>query len=154
LVVHVRYVLVSDASNAGIMGETVPWIRDGMCSPDADAVAWHKDLVLDDRDLRLEKPRFGAFFATNLEHVLRSRGVDTVIITGIETNICCDTTAREAMQREFRVLFVSDATATSDGTDVTAAEKQRVTLDSMQLFGQVLTTDELIAKIKRAASAA
>lgn len=85
--------------------------------------------------------------------MLRGRGVDTVIITGIATNICCDTTAREAMQREFRVLFVSDATGTSDGEDdLTADVTQRVTLRSMQVFAQVLASDELISKFKRAAT--
>jgi len=58
------------------------------------------------------KPRFGAFQGTDLELILRSRGIDTVIVTGVATNVCCDTTAREAAVRDFRVFFLSDGTAT------------------------------------------
>ena len=74
------------------------------------------------------------------------------MITGIRTNICCDTTAREAMQREFRVFFLSDATATCDGEDISAAELQKATLGSMRIIAQVLSTDEMVEKIRRTAS--
>lgn len=59
--------------------------------------------------------------------ILRSRGVDTVMITGIATNICCETTAREAAQRDFHVFFLSDGTATKEMNGVSADELQRAT---------------------------
>lgn len=152
VVVHVRHVLLPDGSNAGVFGELVPEAKTGARSPDSEGAAWHKGLVMDQRDIRLEKPRFGAFHATDLELLLRSRGINTVIITGIRTNICCDTTAREAMQREFHVFFLSDATATCDGEDISAAELQKATLWSMKIVAQVLSVDEMIEKIRRAAS--
>jgi len=61
----------------------------------------------------LEKPRFGAFHAAHLELLLRARGIDTLIITGIATNVFCETTAREAAVRDFRVFFLSDGTAST-----------------------------------------
>jgi Isochorismatase family len=61
-----------------------------------------------DRDVILNKPRYGGFHGIDLERVLRSAGVDTVIISGIATNICCETTPREAAQRDFHVYFLSD----------------------------------------------
>ena len=57
---------------------------------------------LDPHDILLEKPRFGAFYGTDLELILRAHGIDTVIISGISTPVCCDTTAREAQARDFR----------------------------------------------------
>ena len=115
LVVHVRHVLLPDASNAGVFGELVPEAKEGARSPESEGAAWHQGLSIEPGDIRMEKPRYGAFHATDLELLLRSRGIDTIIVTGIQTNICYDTTAREAMQREFHVFFLSDATATSDG---------------------------------------
>ena len=84
------------------------------------------------------------------EHVqfLRSRGIDILIIGGIATNVCCETTAREAMQREFRVFFLSDGTATADMGEVPAAELQRASLGTLGfLFAQILTVEEMIEKI-------
>jgi biuret amidohydrolase len=60
------------------------------------------------------KPRFGSFYGTDLELILRSRGIDTLILGGINTNVCVDTTAREAAVREFRLLFLSDGAANFD----------------------------------------
>ena len=71
-----------------------------------EAAALHKELVVDPADILLEKPRYGAFHATDLEMILRTHGIDTLIITGIATNVCCETTAREAMVRDFRVFFL------------------------------------------------
>ena len=101
-----------------------------------------------DRDVILNKPRYGGFHGTDLEMVLRSAGVDTVIISGIATNICCETTAREAAQRDFHVYFLSDGTATKEMNGVAAEELQRATCASLAMvFAQVATVDEVIHKI-------
>ena len=67
---------------------------------------------------------------TDLELILRSRGVDTIIVTGIATNVCCETSAREAAVRDFRVLFASDGTTTFDvGTyQLPSCKEQRAPL--------------------------
>ncbi|MFL5803621.1 MAG: isochorismatase family protein [Roseiflexaceae bacterium] len=62
-------------------------------------------LLHDSRDVLLEKPRFGAFHAAHLELLLRARGIDTLIITGIATNVFCETTAREARFATFGSSF-------------------------------------------------
>ena len=103
-------------------------------------------MVVQPIDVRLDKPRFGAFTGTDLELTLRTRGIDTVIVSGISTIVCCDTTAREAHARDFRVFFLSDGTATAGGP-----EFQSLTLDVLDgLFAQVLTTEEMLAKIAAA----
>ena len=117
------------------------------------STALHKGLVVDPRDILLDKPRFGAFYGTDLELILRSRGVDTVIVSGIATNVCCETTAREAMVRDFHVFFLSDGTATAPMGKASAADLQNATLATMGfLFAQVLTVDEMIEKIHSASS--
>lgn len=60
----------------------------------------------------VEKDTYSAFRGTRLEEVLREMGAEEVIVTGVMTNLCCETTAREAFVRGFRVFFSTDATAT------------------------------------------
>ena len=106
-------------------------------------------LDVDTTDVVLNKPRYGAFHGTDLETILRSRGIDTVIISGIATNICCDTTAREASQRDYRVVFLSDGTATKEMNGVPAAELQRATLASLAMvFARIATVDQVTTALQ------
>jgi ureidoacrylate peracid hydrolase len=66
------------------------------------------------RDLRVPKRRFGAFApgASNLHELLQSADIDTLIVTGTASQVCCESTARDAMMLNYKVFFVSDANAT------------------------------------------
>ncbi|CAH9112961.1 unnamed protein product [Cuscuta epithymum] len=83
------------------------------------------DLGRVDSDLVVEKCTYSAFRGTNLEDTLAEMGAKEVIVTGVMTNLCCETTAREAFVRGFRVFFSTDATATS------SAELHHATLMNM-----------------------
>lgn len=102
------------------------------------------------QDLVVPKRRFSAFIpgTCDLHQMLQRRGIDTVIITGTLTNCCCESTARDAQQMNYRVLFASDATAAmTDGA-------HRGTLENMSaLFADVASTDELIGFIEASRSA-
>jgi ureidoacrylate peracid hydrolase len=151
LVIHTAHVFRPDGSNIGMLGQTQPLSREGIFAKGSVSAALHNKLVVDPRDIIVEKPRFGAFHSTDLELVLRSRGIDTVIISGIATNVCCETTAREAMVRDFRVIFLSDGTATIPMGGLSAADMQKATCATLGfIFGQVLTVDEVMGKIARA----
>ena len=92
-------------------------------------------------DIEVAKYRYSAFVAgsSDLEAQLRDRDIDTVVVTGTLTNVCCESTARDAMQRGFKTMMISDATATH------TREKQIGTLMSiMKSFGDVRSTDEMI----------
>jgi len=65
----------------------------------------------------IKKHRYSGFFGTDLDIILREWGVDTVIVSGTTTENCCHATARDAMFRNYRVVFLSDATATYDYPD-------------------------------------
>lgn len=150
-VIHTSHVLRPDGSNMGLLAEIEP-VKAGIINQGAPSAALHKDLVVDPCDILLEKPRFGAFYGTDLDMILRTRGIDTVIIAGIATNVCCETTAREAMVRDFRVFFLSDGTTTFGMGDVTVAELQKATLATLgMVFAHILTLDEIIEKIQNAA---
>jgi len=65
----------------------------------------------------IKKHRYSAFFGTDLDIILREWGIDTVIICGTTTENCCQATALDAMFRNYRVVFLADATATYDYPD-------------------------------------
>jgi nicotinamidase-related amidase len=65
----------------------------------------------------IKKHRYSGFYGTDLDIILREWGIDTVIISGTTTEKCCHATARDAMFRNYRVVFLSDATATYDYPD-------------------------------------
>ncbi len=60
----------------------------------------------------IKKSRYDAFYKTELEKILKTKRVKQVVITGVMTNLCCETTARSAFMRGFDVFFVIDGTAT------------------------------------------
>ncbi len=151
IVVHTRLVLRPDGSNLGLLGVTSPPARAGLLDSDAPSAQLDSELIITEGDIMVDKPRFGAFFATDLETILRARGIDTIIIGGVATNVCCEMTAREAMQREFRVFFLSDGTATAPMGGAPAADLQRCSLATLRhLFAQVLTVEEMMKTIRDA----
>ena len=98
---------------------------------------------------RIVKHKFDAFFETDLDAILRYHQVDTVIITGTATNACCESTARSAFMRDYKVVFPHDANATFD-----EAMHQATLVNIDLLFGRVVSTEELLAEMGlRAASA-
>jgi ureidoacrylate peracid hydrolase len=102
------------------------------------------DLDVKPEDLRIEKTRFSAFIqgSSNLEAVLRARGIDTAIITGTVTNVCCESTARDAMMRNFKTIMVTDANA------ATSDELHNASLSAFYLkFGDIMPTDMVIASL-------
>jgi ureidoacrylate peracid hydrolase len=86
------------------------------------------------------KHRYGAFESTDLDLVLRSRGVRTVIMTGVATNVCVETTARQAFLRDYYVVFLRDCTAT-----YSQAEHDAALHNIDQFFGQVAGAEEVMA---------
>lgn len=148
LVIHTAFVLNPDGSNLGILAKTSPPATAGILNKGSESAALHPSLRVEPEDVVLEKPRFGAFHGTNLEQMLREREIDTIIISGIAANVCCETTAREAMVRDFQVLFLSDGTSAVGTDSMTADELQQATLANMEfLFAQVLTIGDMCRKI-------
>ncbi len=105
-------------------------------------------------DLYVRKIKFSALVgeSSNLDKVLRDNGLENLLIAGTKTNVCCESTARDASMMEYRVVMLSDGTATS--TD----EEHAAALNGFQIsFGDVMTVDEAIARLvpaqKRSAAA-
>lgn len=109
---------------------------------------WHQ-LDVDDRDLVVDKSRFSAFIqgSSDLQVLLDERDIDTLIIVGTLTNVCCESTTRDAMMLNYRVIMVDDANATLTET------AHRAALDNVAMFfGDVQTTDQVAAMLAEAAA--
>jgi nicotinamidase-related amidase len=78
----------------------------------------HSDLEPASDEIVIKKHRYSGFFDTDLDIVLRSRGIETVVIIGTTTENCCHATARDAMFRDYFVVFPADGTGTLDYPDV------------------------------------
>ena len=158
-VVWTRHVVRPDGSNTGLLGELVPPVAAGVINDDAPTAALHPLMDLRPGDIVVDKPRFGSFHGTDLEMILRSRGIDTLILGGINTNVCVDTTAREAAVREFRVLFLRDGTANFDlpggGLGPASAEELQRAACAVMAFGfaEVVTVDQVLSRIPAAVTA-
>lgn len=148
LVIHTVHVVRPDGSNTGVMGDIIPAIKAGLINKGNPAAELHPGVTVGEGDITLEKPRYGAFHGTDIELILRNRGIETVIITGICTNVCCETTAREANMRDFKVFFISDGTATFNTPEASADQIQPIVLATLKAaFAQVETTASMIDKL-------
>jgi len=106
---------------------------------------WHLNDIRPE-DAQITKKRYSAFIqgSSDVERHLRDRGVDSVLITGTATNVCCESTARDAMMLNFKVVMVSDGLATH--TD----DEHNATLSNFYgQFGDVQTVDEVFESLAR-----
>jgi ureidoacrylate peracid hydrolase len=103
------------------------------------------DLVVKPGDLTVVKTKYSAFIqgSSQIEQVLRERGLDTILVTGTVTNVCCETTARDAMMLNFRSVLVTDANAA-----MTDADHNASLIAFYLAFGDILSTDQIIAHLE------
>lgn len=107
---------------------------------------WGSDFIpsltpqLDKGDYIVQKRRHSAFSYTDMDLFLREEGIDTVVVTGVWTNVCVRSTASDAMYHTYKVMCISDCCASKD-------EEMHVSgLRDIGIFGEVLTLEEYKAK--------
>jgi nicotinamidase-related amidase len=93
--------------DSGIMG----WWWKGMCIEGSPESEIHRDIAPLAGEKVVSKHRYSAFYGTDLEIVLRCLGIEDLVVSGILTNLCCESTARDAYFRDFRVFIPADGTA-------------------------------------------
>lgn len=121
-------------------------------------VMLHPSLVPAAGEVVITKHFPNAFAQTSLEAYLRQAGVDTIIVSGYMTHLCCDTTTRAAEEHAFGVLFAGDATAARDltlnGVTFSHDRIHEATLAVMTEFASVLTAEGIIARLREEAPGA
>ena len=87
----------------------------------------------------IDKNRFSSFYAVEFEQLLKTLGIDSLVVCGVTTNCCVESTVRDAFQRNFKAFVVGDAVAELD------ARRHELALETMHLlFAEVITIDEII----------
>lgn len=138
--------LTSWSTLYGMVGRKGAERRKFSLSPENKGYEIFPELKVGPADLIVVKKRYSAFIqgSSDIEAVLRERGLDTLLITGTVTNVCCESTARDAMMRNFRTIMVTDGNAANTDEDHNAA------LNNFYLtFGDIMSTDFVIDCLKR-----
>ena len=141
-VIYTRFVYRADYQDGGVLvQDLLPALAD---TKSLAAGTWDSELVdelvPEEADFVLDKNRYSAFYGTGLEPILSSLGIDSLVMCGVTTNMCVETSARDASQRDYRVFVVSDATGEL------AKDRHDMALATLGFgFGWVVERDEVIA---------
>lgn len=114
-------------------------------SEEAEGFKLFPGLELKARDLRVKKIKYSAFGAgsSDIDSQLRACGIDTILVAGTATNVCCESTARDAMMLDYKAIMVSDGTAA-----FTEEEHAGALNTFMMFFGDVMSTDDAIRRLR------
>jgi nicotinamidase-related amidase len=139
-VVRIRVVIPEEARSEVWLRQFPP-ARRGQAglAPGTAGIAFHPEFEPQPGDVVVTKHRYSAFFGTPLDSILRQRGVRTVVVVGLTTDVCVSSTARDAFQREYNTVTLADCTA-----EVTR-ERHEAGLETLTArFGLVCTADDVL----------
>lgn len=137
-VIFTRHVHHPSGMDAGIMG----WWWEGMCHEGTPESEVHHALAPLDGEKQILKHRYSAFYNTDLETILRCQGVKDLVVSGIMTNLCCESTVRDAYYRDYRVFFPAD------GTGSVIEDMHMGSLLNLAFgFAHINTTDDILADL-------
>ncbi len=112
---------------------------------------WNTDIVdaltPEADDVVLYKTRYSGFYKTDLDDVLRHRGVEHLIVVGATTSVCVDSTVRDAMFRDYHCLIVSDATAEPIAVDAPRSNHEASLLTLELLFAHIVNSTNLVTAL-------
>jgi ureidoacrylate peracid hydrolase len=137
-IIFTRYVYRPDYTDGGVMvHELIPDLAKGKC---LRAGTWDAEVIDElapvDDDYIVDKNRPSSFYATGLEPILKGLGVEDLVVCGVTTNCCVETTVRDASQRDYHTFVVGDAVAEYE------QDRNDVALKSMgMLFAKIVDTD-------------
>ena len=137
-IIYTRHVHHPSNLDAGIMG----WWWEGMCLEGSSESEIHDELTPRPDEKVILKHRYSAFYNTDLETVLRCLKIEDLVIAGIMTNMCCESTARDAFYRDYRVFFLADATG-SINEEMHVASLLNLAFG----FAYVTTTDRILGQM-------
>ena len=137
-ILYTRHVHNPDGSDAGIMGW---WWRDMIVEGTTDSEIL-ESLAPRPEDRVICKHRYSAFYETDLDSELRNRGIEDIVIAGVMTNLCCESTARDGFYRDYRMFVLAD------GTGTVTEEMHLASLMNLAYgFAQVSAAGEIISQL-------
>jgi nicotinamidase-related amidase len=137
-VIYTKHVHHPDKIDAGIMG----WWWKGMCIEGTPESEVHPEISPEPGEKVILKHRYSAFYNTDLETILRCLKIEDIVITGIMTNMCCESTARDAYYRDYRVFFPADSTGSIN------EEMHLASLLNLSFgFAYITTAEEVLGQI-------
>ena len=139
-VIYTCHVHKSAQMDGGIMS----WWWKGICLEGTEESQVFGEIKPLPEEKIVFKHRYSGFYNTDLEIVLRCLGVKDLIITGIMTNLCCESTVRDAYFRDYRVFFLLDATG-SVNEDLHLASLKNIAFG----FGYVTETSEVLTAVNK-----
>jgi ureidoacrylate peracid hydrolase len=136
-----------DLADAGIFAELKPETHrpdDPWTNFEGEPGAqFHEDIRPLSREITIGKFRYNGFYGTELENLLRRLGRDTIAISGVATNVCCGSTARDGAMRDFKVVFLSDCNAAF------TSEEHESTLENFSKhFGLVMDSKTFMDRVR------
>ena len=138
-VIYTCHVHHPDRIDAGIMG----WWWEGMCVEGSPESEVHDDIAPLSHEKVIFKHRYSSFYNTDLETILRCLKIEDLVISGIMTNMCCESTARDAYYRDYRIFFLAD------GTGSINEEMHLASLLNLAFgFAYIATTESVLQQIQ------
>lgn len=153
-VIYVVHAHRKDGADLGMEAWFWPQIAGGKAVvAGTEGVQIYEGIKLEEGDIIVEKRRYSAFYGTDLEVILKSNHIDTLIIAGSGINVGLETTARDAAIRDYKVIFPSDGHLGRDLPDrgwgaVPLKDLEKVVLTTLaNAFAQVIPIEEILGKI-------
>ena len=152
-VIFIRHSNRADGSDAGRMGDFGSADEEPSFVEGTPEVEFHPELDFTAGDIVVNKRRYSSFMGTELEAILHTSHTQAVVIVGLMTSFCCETTARDAHSRDYEVLFVSDGNEgpdleNADGEPVSHEDVLTSTITALSAgFAEIVTTSEVLERV-------
>lgn len=140
-VIYVRHEHKTDGSDSGHLfdfngeQEEIGFLKG---TPEVD---YDERLIIPEKPVEIVKTRYSCFPGTKLDRILRERGVESIAICGFMTNFCCESTARDALDRDYYIDFIVDATGTPGTEEFDESKVRKVVAELLSAgFARVINT--------------
>ena len=143
-VIATRHIIQQDSEGLAVGGGLWVELRPFLKTGGFRRGSWGADLVdgLPKPDYVIEKTRFSAFFETNMECLLRGLKTEVIIFSGVATNVCVESTIRDAFFRDFKPIIIEDCVAAY------TQQAHEASLRNLRFFGSVISLSELMKAFK------
>jgi len=143
-VIFTRYVLEEDFSDGGVLLDLMPEMAEAEALVEG---SWDMEIVPElapePDDIVIDKNRPSSFIGTELDDIVAEQGIEQLVVCGVTTNCCVESTVRDASQYDIEPFMVEDATAEWDD------ERYEVALRSMDmLFAEVVSTEHVVETVQ------